>query len=122
MFVADIEKPYSATAMTFNVHLLLHLARNMYNWGPLTSHSNYGFKHGKRQLLQIIHAANGVHHQVTRHICLDFRLLAIKRAVYPTCSIKIRNYYDQLGNTKVQKTFKLFKSRYFRIRSKVDSQ
>ena len=31
MFVAGTEKLYSATAMTFNVHLLLHLARSVYN-------------------------------------------------------------------------------------------
>ena len=71
MFMADTEKLYSATAMTFNVHLLLHLARSVYNWGPLTAHSAYGLEDGNRQLLQIIHAAKGVHHQVGHHIALN---------------------------------------------------
>ena len=58
MYLASTEKLYSTTAMTFNVHLLLHLARSVYNWGPLTSHSAYGFEDGNRQLLQIIHAGS----------------------------------------------------------------
>lgn len=34
-FVAGTEKLYSKWAMTFNVHSLLHLARSVYNWGPI---------------------------------------------------------------------------------------
>ena len=50
--------------MTYNVHILLHLARSVLNWGPLFAHSAFGFESGNCELLKAIHAAKGVHHQV----------------------------------------------------------
>ncbi|XP_043469590.1 uncharacterized protein LOC122503198 [Leptopilina heterotoma] len=38
--------------MTFNVHLLLHLAESVYNWGPLWAHSAFAFESGNGQLLK----------------------------------------------------------------------
>lgn len=99
--------------MTFNVHLLLHLGISVSNWGPLISHSAYGFEDGNRQLLKIIHAAKGIHLQVARYISLNFSSILVKRAVYPTCSLQTKHFYDQLGNTKVQKSVRLSKARFF---------
>ncbi|OXU20232.1 hypothetical protein TSAR_011638 [Trichomalopsis sarcophagae] len=42
-FVALTEYYYSRSAMTFNVHRLLHLTQSVVNWGPLYCHSGYGF-------------------------------------------------------------------------------
>lgn len=119
-FVADAQKLYSETIMTYNIHLLLHLARSVLNWGPLFAHSTYGFEAGHRKLLKIIHAAKGVHNQVTRHIGLNYSYLSIKDVVYEACSEEMKNYVDQIGNTKANKTVKLSNQRYFGSTTKVD--
>ncbi|XP_043461949.1 uncharacterized protein LOC122498329 [Leptopilina heterotoma] len=46
-FVSETEIIYTKTAMTFNVHSLLHLAKSVYNWGPLWAHNAYSFESGE---------------------------------------------------------------------------
>ncbi|XP_043481109.1 uncharacterized protein LOC122510490 [Leptopilina heterotoma] len=119
-FVADTENLYSSVAMTFNVHILLHLARSVFNWGPLFAHSCYGFESGNGQLLKTIHSAKGVHHQVARHVAFNFSHLFVKKAVYDNCSTEMKHYYDSLGHAKVQNTLKTQKARYFGMISAVE--
>ena len=45
-FVAQSELLYSKVSMTFNVHLLLHMAKSVYDWGPLWAHNAYAFESG----------------------------------------------------------------------------
>lgn len=40
-FVAKNEEYYGQSAMTFNIHQLLHLVRSVLNWGPLWAHSGW---------------------------------------------------------------------------------
>ena len=40
-FEAHLEKLYSKVSMIFNMHLLLHLAKSVYYWGPLRAHSAF---------------------------------------------------------------------------------
>lgn len=121
-FVCDTEMLYSGKLMTFNVHQLLHLAKSVLNWGPLWAHTTYGFENGNGDLLDIIHAAKGVHHQVCRHIGFKFSLMAIKRKIYKHSSASTRNYIDQLCDTKVQKTLKASHDRYFGKMYKVSNE
>lgn len=72
--------------ITFNVHQLLHLEKSVVSWGPLWAHSTHGFESANGDLLDVIHAAKGVHHQVCRHIGLKFSLLTIKKIVYKSNS------------------------------------
>ena len=74
-FVSDTERLYSKVAMPFNVHLLLHLARSVLDWGPLWAHSAFGFESGNGQLLKTIFAAKGVHQQICRHISLQYSMI-----------------------------------------------
>lgn len=121
-FVGDIELLYSSMLMTFNVHQLLHLATSVLNWGPLWAHSAYGFESGNGDLLEIIHAAKGIHHQVCRHIGLKCSLITIKRKVYQNSSATTRKYIDDLCQNKVQKSFKMLDARYYGEMSKVNDE
>lgn len=76
-FVSETEIIYTKTAMTFNVHSLLHLAKSVYNWGPLWVHNAYSFEPGNGELLKVIHAAKGVHHQICRRISLKYTSLLL---------------------------------------------
>ncbi|XP_014217715.1 uncharacterized protein LOC106646189, partial [Copidosoma floridanum] len=65
-FVAETEELYGPSAMSFNVHQLMHLAQSVLDYGPLWSHSGYCFETGNGQLLRKVHAAKGVIHQLCR--------------------------------------------------------
>ena len=65
-FVAKTEEYFTADAMTFNVHQLLHIAESVLNWGPLWAHSAFAFESGNCELLQAIHCAKGVILQIVR--------------------------------------------------------
>lgn len=121
-FVCNTELLYSDVQMTFNVHQLLHLAKSVVNWGPLWAHSTYGFESGNGDLLDVIHAAKGVHHQVCRHIGFKFSLITIKRNIYKNSSPITKNFIDQLCNKKSQKTIKFSQARYFGKMSKVNEE
>ena len=52
-FVVDFQKLFGIQAMTYNVHLLLHLTDSVRNWGPLWVHSSFPFENQNRFLLQM---------------------------------------------------------------------
>ncbi len=51
-FVQNLEKLYGATNVYFNVHLLMHLAASVHNWGPLWATSTFIFKSFNGTLLR----------------------------------------------------------------------
>lgn len=119
-FVAETEMLYSKVAMTFNMHLLLHLAKSVFDWGPLWSHNAYAFESGNGQLLKVIYAANGVHNQVCRRISLRYSMLSLRDRIYPNCSYTVKQFYDRIGTTMVQKTIQTYTTRYFGCGCSVD--
>ena len=120
-FVAHSEKLYSKVSMTFNMHLLLHLAKSVYYWGPLWAHSAFAFESGNGHLLNVIHAAKGVHHQICRRISLQYSYLILKDRVFPFSSASVRTYCTFTGSAMVQKTLLLSQIRYFGPMSKVNA-
>ena len=120
-FVAHSEKLYSKVSMTFNMHLLLHLAKSVYYWGPLWAHSAFAFESGNGHLLNVIHAAKGVHHQICRRISLQYSYLILKDRVFPFSSASVRTYCTFTGSKIVQKTLLLSQIRYFGPMSKVNA-
>lgn len=106
-FVKYIQKIYKCLGlrpMTFNVHQLLHMARSVYNWGPLHVHSTFIFESGNMQVLQAIKCAKGAIQQVARFINLQYCLSVLETKVYPTASASVKDYCDMKN---VQKTFSL---------------
>lgn len=106
-FVAQTQLLYGKVCMTFNVHILLHLSESVYDWGPLWAHNAFAFKSGNGELLKVIHASNGVHHQICRHISLKYCMLFLKDNLYPQCSYKVQDYCNYIGTTFVKKSLKL---------------
>lgn len=71
-FVCYTQFYYLESAMTYNVHQLLHLAQSVINWGPLWAHSGYVFENGNGLLKKKIHAARGVISQLCRTISMTY--------------------------------------------------
>ena len=49
-FVCDTELLYGQSAMTSNVHILLHIAQSVVDWGPIHNHSGYVFEAGNGKI------------------------------------------------------------------------
>lgn len=63
-FVRDTEKLYGEMHISFNLHLLTHLADSVINWGPLWSHSAFLFEDFYQEILKYIRSSQGVSTQV----------------------------------------------------------
>ncbi|XP_063971106.1 uncharacterized protein LOC129260048 [Lytechinus pictus] len=63
-FVCRCQLLYGAAAMTFNVHSLTHLAKGVYHWGPLWTHSCFPFEAANWRVKRQLHGTRGVLMQV----------------------------------------------------------
>lgn len=88
--------------MSFNVHLLLHLAKSVRDWGPLWGHSAFAFESGYGDLLKVIHAAKRIHHQICRRISLKCSMVSLYSNWYSSCNSTIKHYYDHIGKKFVK--------------------
>ncbi|CAD6211447.1 GSCOCG00010988001-RA-CDS [Cotesia congregata] len=69
-FVEGVEMLYGEEYVSFNVHLTVHLADSVLNWGPLSTHSAFLYEDYNQLLQEYIKSSNGVALQ----ICDNFRL------------------------------------------------
>lgn len=69
-FTMQFEKLYGAANMTFNVHLLIHIATSVRNWGPLWATSTFSFESFNGTLLNYVHGTTHVPEQIVqRFLC-----------------------------------------------------
>ncbi|XP_051155210.1 uncharacterized protein LOC127277859 [Leptopilina boulardi] len=120
-FVYDTERLYTKVAMTFNVHILLHLARSVLNWGPLYEHSAFAFEAGNAKLLNVVHTSKGVHKQICRHINFNSSYAFLKKKVEPFATFETKNFCSEISTSMVQKTVKHSTARYFGKSSYISS-
>ncbi|XP_033228800.1 uncharacterized protein LOC117180408 [Belonocnema kinseyi] len=116
-FVVRTEILYSKVAMTCNVNSLIHLARSVYDWGPLWSHNAFAFESGDGDLLKVVHAAKGVRNQICSSTSLKYSMLLLKEQV-DSC-LNVKRFLIETGTTMVQKTLKFSEHRYFGSTSNV---
>lgn len=69
-FVIKFQLLYGETAMTFNVHLLTHLAKSVKLWGPLWAHSAFVFESANGNLLKLFHGTKSVAVQIVNKFLL----------------------------------------------------
>lgn len=76
-FIVKTEELYGKSMMTFNLHILSHLADHVLRWGNLQFSSAFCFEAANGLLKQLIHAQRGIPHQIKRALShrLAFQLL-----------------------------------------------
>lgn len=121
-FVGRAERLFPKVCMTFNIHLLLHLAKSVYFWGPLWAHSAFAFESGNGHFLKVVHAANGIHHQICRRISLQYSYLTLKNCVQPFLSFSVKKYCKKAGTSMTQNTLRTDTVRYFGLAKHVDDE
>ena len=112
-FVSEMQEIDTLSGLTYNVHQLTHLIKNIYNWGPLYAHSSYPFESENYQLLQAIHCAKGVITQITRYQNIQRTVKILESKIYPNCSGKILEYCESITKRSTKKTFKISSIQYF---------
>ena len=65
-FVCDFKDLYGAENISFNVHLLTHLADSVRNWGPLWGTSAFYFENENGKLLNSFHGTQHVQKQMVK--------------------------------------------------------
>ncbi|XP_044019218.1 uncharacterized protein LOC122859593 isoform X2 [Aphidius gifuensis] len=69
-FVRGVERSYGKEQVSYNVHLLTHLAQSVRDLGPLWAHSAFIFENFNQQIKKSVKSSNGV----AKQICDGFRL------------------------------------------------
>ncbi|XP_064469841.1 uncharacterized protein LOC135384573 [Ornithodoros turicata] len=75
-FVVKYNMLYGDYSMVYNVHLLLHLAKGVSQWGPLWTHSTFVFESYNGTLLKFIKGNRGVAEQVLQKAALKQSLFS----------------------------------------------
>ena len=65
-FVCEFKDLYGEENVSFNVHLLTHLADSVRNWGPLWGTSAFHFENENGKLLNLYHGTQHVHKQIMK--------------------------------------------------------
>ena len=107
--------------MTFNVHLPLHLARSVLDRGPLFSYNAYAFESGNGNLLKVIQAVKGVHHQICRGISLKYSFLRLNNHIYLFSSFIVKYFCNTIVTITARNTLKTSSIRYFGSASRVNA-
>ena len=80
-FVAELTVLYGLEYMSYNIHLLQHLATSVREWGPLWGTSNFMFENSNGFLLDLFNGTQGISVQICNTFAL-YRNLPILTAKY----------------------------------------
>uniref|UniRef100_A0ABD2XQK4 Uncharacterized protein n=1 Tax=Trichogramma kaykai TaxID=54128 RepID=A0ABD2XQK4_9HYME len=105
-FVAKMTKLHGKRAMTYNVHLLLHIGRSVLNWGPVWANSTFSFESANKYTLQAIKCARGANHQIVRYVSLNHSLLILEDAITKGTTDELIKYCKNLFTAEVKHYFR----------------
>ena len=112
-FVVKTQSIYGEKNMTYNVHLLLHLARSVYNLGPLQTQSTYPYESQNGKIADAIYSANGVQSQIIRYINLNQTIETLKNIVYPDACMHVKEFFDDCDSKREKNCVKVADGIYF---------
>lgn len=77
-FVRGVEKLYGPNFMSYNVHILNHLAESVSRWSSVQYVSTYAYENGNGELKDVLHAHRGIPHQIQRFLSQKQALQILK--------------------------------------------
>lgn len=89
-----------------NAHLLTHLAKYVRLWGPLWTHSAFGFESKNGQLKYLFHSKCNITHQLLFNIDICYTLQQIHNHLTRSESEKVLNYIGTLNHTNPRSNMK----------------
>ncbi len=106
VFVARFQLLYGEASMTFNVHLLTHLAKSVKLWGPLWAHSAFVFENANGGLLKLVHGTKCVALQIVNKFLLH-RAIPLFTTRYAV-SEQVKEFCLEMTNDPRVKSFTKF--------------
>ncbi len=69
---------YGTQSYTANAHLLLHVTKYVRLWGPLWTHSAFGFENKNGQLKHLFHGKSDITHQILFNVDVSYTLQLLR--------------------------------------------
>lgn len=101
---------YGESSCTANAHLLTHLAKYVRLWGPLWTHSTFGFESKNGQLKYLFHGKCNITHQLLFNVDVCHTLQQIHYHLTQVESEKVLNYVGALRHTNPRSNMKCINS------------
>ena len=98
-FYALLPELYGEASCTANAHLLCHLTKYVRLWGPLWTHSSFGYESKNGQLKHLFHGKHDIFHQILFNIDVSHTLQQVRKRLL-TCenenTVQYLNYLTNL--------------------------
>ena len=85
---------YGESSCTHNAHLLIHLPKFVRLWGPLWTHSAFGFENKNGRLKHLFHGNSDVIHQITFNIDVCYTMQEFHQKMVVNESEETVNYIN----------------------------
>lgn len=94
-FYALLPDLYGEKSCTHNAHLLSHITKYVRLWGPLWTHSAFGYESKNGQLKHFFHGKSEIHHQLIFNIDVSYTLQYIHKQLLQCESERVLHYLNQ---------------------------
>ena len=95
-FCLIFDELYSERSHTINIHSLLHLTEDVFNLGPLWTHSCFAFESFNGQLLKLIHGAQSTAFQIVTAVSSLKKIPEVVKTLVPGTQEYL--FYKKLNN------------------------
>ena len=86
---------YGDNSCTANSHLLSHLPKYVRLWGPLWTHSSFGFESKNGHLKHLFHGKNNIFHQLLFNVKVSYTLQLVHNKLVECESRQTLDYIDK---------------------------
>lgn len=93
-FCVLLPELYGEASCTANAHLLTHLAKYVRLWGPLWTHSAFGFESKNGQLKHLFHGKHNITHQLLFNLDVSYTLQQVHGQLTQCESEKTLRFID----------------------------
>lgn len=95
-FVIEFQRLYGRDHMTFNIHLLTHIAQSVKHWGPLWATSTFPFESNMGTLLKHFHGTQSVPSQMARNFLLLRDMPTKAKHIITSGNQNLRSFVDKM--------------------------
>jgi hypothetical protein len=89
---------HGESSCTHNVHLLSHLAKYVRLWGPLWTHSRFGFESKNGHLKHVFHGKTDIVHQLFFNTDVSYALQCVHNKLFEVESEETMDYFNQCSH------------------------
>lgn len=93
---------YGEGSCTANAHLLTHLVKYVRLWGPLWTHSAFGFESKNGKLKYLFHGRGNITHQLLFNIDVCYTLQHVHAQLSQHETESVMNYISSLNHTNLR--------------------